>query len=67
MKQGAASHSGVASTKVEPKPQAVNPGAVARIGIQQITYKKIPLYAGRGLKAPMTSTETHHCGSQGKH
>ena len=67
MKQGQASHSGMASTKVEPKPRAVNPEAVAHIGLQKVHYTKIPLYEGRGLKAPMTVTQQHHCGSQGKH
>ena len=67
MKQGSATHSGVASTKVEPKPRAVNPEAVAHIGLQKVHYTKIPMYEGRGLKAPMAGTTQHHCGSQGKH
>ena len=50
MKQGQASHSGTASTKVEPKSKAVNPEAVADIGIQQVRYKSTPMYEGRGLK-----------------
>jgi hypothetical protein len=67
MKQGQASSSGMGATKVEPRPRAVCPEAVANIGLQQITYKKIPMYEGRGLKAPMAGEEVHHCGSQGRH
>ena len=68
MKQGQASHSSVASTKVEPKSQAVSPGAVARMGIEPgpfTTSKK--LYEGRGLQAPMVGCQEHKAGSQGKH
>lgn len=66
MKQGQANSSKMASTKVEPKPHAVNPESVDQLG-QALYYKKYPLYEGRGLKAPMVGEETHHCGSQGKH
>ena len=67
MKQGQASHSGSASTKVEPNPRAISPEAVANIGLQKVYYKPIPIYEGRGLKAPMAGTQTHECGSQGRH
>lgn len=67
MKQGQASHSGMASTKVEPKSQAVNPEAVAGLGLQRVYYKPVPMYEGRGLKAPMVGETSHKCGSQGKH
>jgi hypothetical protein len=67
MKQGQASSSGMGSTKVEPKPKAISPEAVANIGRQQVSYKKFPMYEGRGLKAPMVGTESHPCGSQGRH
>lgn len=67
MKQGQASHSGMASTKVEPMPKAISPEAVANLGLQHVYYKKVPMYEGRGLKAPMTGEEQHPCGSQGRH
>lgn len=67
MKQGQATRDVSAGTKVEPKPRAVSPEAVANVGIQQVYYKKVPIYEGRGLKAPMAGETTHHCGSQGKH
>lgn len=68
MKQGRASHSNVASTKREPIAHAVEPCAVADIGLQHVyTAPPEPLYAGRGYEAPAISSETHHCGSQGKH
>jgi hypothetical protein len=53
--------------KTEPKSHAVNPAAVAEIGIHQIRYKSISLYEGRGLEAPMAGQTNHKCGSQGKH
>lgn len=75
MKQGQASRSGSASTKVEPVSRGVNPAAVAQIGIKQgahvdgrdITPKSTPMYEGRGLKAPMANCSIHKGGSQGKH
>lgn len=67
MKQGQASSSGMGSTKVEPKPRAVSPEAVANIGLQKVYYKPIPLYEGRGLKAPMAGQTQHKTGSQGRH
>lgn len=64
------------STKVEPKPHAVNPEAVSRLGNMQgnhatdvgdMRFKSVPLYEGRGLKAPMANCTSHKAGSQGKH
>lgn len=67
MKQGRATTSLVGSTKVEPVSKAVNPAYVAELGIDESRIKSIPMYEGRGLKAPMVSETSHHCGSQGKH
>ncbi len=76
MKQGRASHSGTASTKVEPKANAVPPAYPARMGTFQGNHsdegkaghvQKIPMYEGRGLKAPMKGTTSHPKGSQGQH
>lgn len=70
MKQGQASHSGMGSTKVEPKSRGVNVETVADQGIQQRFAPgngPSPLHQGRGLKAPMVSTATHKAGSQGEH
>lgn len=65
-KQGRATHSGSASTKVEPKSYAVNPGYTDQIG-QTVAFKKVPMYEGRGLEAPKKTQTNHHCGSQGKY
>ena len=76
MKQGHASHSGTGATKVEPKSQGISPGAVSRLGTMVGDHSMdgdchsanhIPIYQGRGLKAPMVGQTNHHCGSQGKH
>lgn len=75
MKQGHASHSGSGQTKVEPKSQGVNPGFVSQIGNHignhaergDLSVRPIPMYEGRGLKAPMVGSMSHHCGSQGRH
>jgi hypothetical protein len=66
MKQGHANSSKMAGTKVEPIPHAVSPEYTDQLG-QALNYKKKEVYEGRGLKAPMVGTTTHHCGSQGKH
>lgn len=67
MKQGSGtSKSG--STKVEPKPRAVNPGAVNQLGNHVGPARAVEnLYEGRGLKAPMAGETQHKSGSQGKH
>ena len=67
MKQGQAQTSRVGSTKVEPKSSAINPAAVADIGIQQVRTRSIPFSTGPGLTAPMAGIDTHPSGSQGKH
>lgn len=67
MKQGQAKTSIVGSTKVEPVSRAVNPAYVAELGIDESRVRSIPMYEGRGLKAPMVSETSHKCGSQGKH
>lgn len=67
MKQGSASSSKTASTKVEPISRAVSPAAVSELGIHQVRTTSVPLYEGRGLSAPMVGTTIHHNGSQGKH
>ncbi len=67
MKQGQATHSGMASTKVEPQSKAVNIQYVAECGIQTVRATNIPMYEGRGLEAPMVGSETHKSGSQGRH
>ena len=70
MKQGRATHSGVGSTKVEPRSRAVDVCAVAELGNKIVHVgraQSYPLYEGRGLKAPMAGTTIHHRGSQGKH
>lgn len=67
MKQGRASTSGPASQKREPIPHAVSPAAVSEIGVHQVRHTSVPLYEGKGYKAPMTGTQVHNTGSQGKH
>ena len=67
MKQGRATHDGMASTKREPIPHAVNIKAVAEEGIIEGRATSLPLYSGRGLEAPMVGTTTYEVGSQGKH
>ena len=78
MKQGRATHDGSASTKVEPRSQAVGLARVSQLGNHvgnhasdgprsDLPVQREPLYTGRGLKAPMVSETSHHCGSQGKH
>ncbi len=67
MKQGQASSSIVGSTKIEPRSHAINPEAVANIGVQHHYTTSVPMYEGRGLKAPMVGETSHPSGSQGKH
>ena len=72
MKQGQANHSGMGSTKVEPKSRAVPPAYPARLGTMRGNHsdtgkhrvQKIPMYEGRGLKAPMKGVTVHPKGSQ---
>lgn len=76
MKQGRATHSGSASTKVEPRSQGINPAAVAQLGTHvgnHVTDGHTAgnpvetMYEGRGLKAPMVGKTSHKAGSQGRH
>jgi len=69
MKQGQASRSGSAGTKVEPSSKAVNPGGAATIGVKRhMASDRTQLYAGRGYEAPMAGKTNHgNCGSQGRH
>jgi hypothetical protein len=69
MKQGMASSSRVGSTKVEPRPHSVNPAAVDQFGRvlgnhamnggRILPGASVPLYRGRGLKAPMVQRHEH--------
>jgi len=66
MKQGS-SKTTMSGGKVEPNSRGVNPEAVAEIGRQTVHTHSVPMYEGRGLKAPMASSTSHKSGSQGKH
>lgn len=77
MKQGNASHSGMGSTKMEPRSQAVGLARVSQLGNHvgnhvsdgprpNLPVQREPLYEGRGLKAPMVGETTHKAGSQGR-
>lgn len=76
MKQGQASHSGMAATKVEPRSQAISPAYTNQMGVAYGTHLtdghetsggQSPMTTGPGLRAPMVGTTQHHSGSQGKH
>lgn len=76
MRQGKASSSSVGSTKIEPRAHAVPPAYPARLGMMQgnhasdngtVRVQHVPMYEGRGLKAPMKGVTTHKAGSQGTH
>lgn len=64
--QGRAKTDTTASTKVEPKSQGVNIGAVSEIGIHQVNYNRVPIYEGRGIEAPTKQTTIHQRGSQSR-
>lgn len=65
MKQGTGTN--YSDRKVEPKPQAINPGGVSQLGTA-VAGQPTPIHAGRGFQAPKPNAETSHpCGSQGKH
>ena len=66
MKQGSASRA-VTEGKVEPKPMAIRPGGVGQIGIVIDPKAHEAMHAGRGYKAPVTGSQSHPAGSQGKH
>lgn len=67
MKQGRASSSGPGDQKREPIAHAVNPAAVAEIGIHEVRTVPVQMYEGRGYEAPKANSTIHHSGSQGKH
>ena len=62
--QGRSTDSG---QKREPIAHKVNVAAVAELGIHQVRGTSVPLYAGRGLEAPMQGATNHPSGSQGQH
>jgi len=66
MKQGTG-HSSNSGRKVEPTSRAVNPAAVAEIGIHEVRTVPVKMYEGRGFEAPKIDSTIHHSGSQGKH
>lgn len=66
MKQGTGVTT-ISGRKVEPTAHAVSVDKVAGIGVQQIRYKSVELYKGKGFEAPKAGSEIHHCGSQGRH
>lgn len=75
MKQGQAQTSKMGSTKVEPTSHAVSTAYAAGMGIMKGNHSdmgttrvvKVPMYEGRGLKAPMAGVTSHKAGSQGNH
>jgi hypothetical protein len=68
MKQGRATRDVNESSKTEPVSRGVNKSFVSDIGSQVIRPGgSVPMYEGRGLKAPMVSQKTSNKGSQGKY
>lgn len=75
MRQGRATHSGMGSTKTEPRSHTVPPAYPASLGNMvgnhadagMVTVQKVPMYTGSGPHAPSGSTTIHRGGSQGKH
>lgn len=66
MKQGPMSNR--YAPKTEPRAHAINPGAAATIGVQELRTVPKPLMAGRGYNAPApVATTSHKSGSQGKY
>ena len=68
----------VGDYKTEPRAHRVSETAVSQIGTalgnhamdsngRILRGASKPLYEGRGLEAPMNSSQSHHCGSQGKY
>lgn len=74
MKQGRATRSGSGQTKVEPRSTGINPAYVSRLGNHVGNHTEegstgpnsVPMYEGRGLKAPMAKHTSHPSGTQGK-
>jgi len=68
MKQGKADRNVKESWKTEPVSHAVSPNFVSDIGTIQVRNGgSLPMYEGRGIKAPMVSQKTSNKGSQGKY
>lgn len=66
MKQGTGNNSNMGQ-KREPIVHAINPKAVAEIGVSQFKSNE-QMSAGRGFTAPQPVGKTiHHGGSQGRH
>lgn len=72
MKQGRATHSGMGSTKTEPRSHAVPAAYPAGLGVMKgnhaecgtVRVTHVPMYEGRGLQAPMKGVTIHKKGSQ---
>lgn len=73
--QGRADRFGPAGQKIDPRPQAINPGGVSQIGISigdhsekgDTNYRGESMNAGRGYRAPSIGSKTHNSGSQGNY
>lgn len=67
MKQGSGTKSNSAR-KIEPRSEAINPGAVSQIGNHVGEARAVEqMNQGRGYKAPPIASNSYPCGSQGKH
>lgn len=76
MKQGKASREGAYGRKVEPSANGINPGWTNMLGNMQgnhvtnrdhTNYRGEKMYQGRGFEAPKNKSQSHGCGSQGRH
>lgn len=75
MKQGRADSMRPEGRKMEPSPNAVNPGGADNLGQAKGNHadrgtfapRITPLYAGRGYEAPMIRNTSNPKGSQGKY
>lgn len=67
MGQGRADRDGAGGTKTAPVSKAVSPSLVSQVGLQYGRATSKTLYAGKGYKAPPTTTTSNPKGSQGKH
>lgn len=76
MKQGHATHSGMASTKTDPAPKAISPAWANEMGVQHgnhvmdgktVSGGLSPMISGPGLRAPTAKHTIHYGGSQRKH
>lgn len=53
--------------KTEPVSRAVPPAYPVELGILESRVRKVPMYEGRGLEAPMAGECVHKSGSQGRY